>query len=104
MNQNYDWAGFFQDNPRQEGWDWAAEWEARLEVLEQLRVRFVRLQSLRRAANVALQAKIWDLADQLRRIAEDLEEDPVEAGWIWEGWGDWLTWDVAWAYSWQDLQ
>jgi hypothetical protein len=48
--------------------------------------------------------RIWDLADQLRRIAEDLEEDPVEAGWILEGWGDWLTWDVAWAYFWQDLQ
>ena len=77
----------------------AMQWREKLEILEQLRTRFVRLQSLRRRAGRRA-ANIWDLAEEIRRLAEDLED--ARAGWVWEGWTDWLDWDVVRAYEHRD--
>ena len=47
------------------------------------------------------------MAEQIRRLAEDLEEDAAVAcngeHWVWEGWADWLTWDVARVQRWGDF-
>jgi hypothetical protein len=70
----------------------AGRWGEQLEALEHLRARFVRLQSLMHRAGWRA-ARIWDLAEETRRIAEDLED--AGAGWVWEGWADWNTWIVV---------
>ena len=70
----------------------AGRWAEQLEVLEQLRAQFVRLQTLRHRAGWWA-ARIWDLAEETRRLAEELEE--ARAGWIWAGWADWATWIVV---------
>jgi hypothetical protein len=67
-------------------------WREQLLILEQFRAQFVRLQSLRHKAGWRA-ARIWDLAEVTRLIAEDLEED--RPGWIWAGWADWNTWIVV---------
>ena len=72
---------------RGEARDFVAAREARLEVVEQLRLQFVRLQNLRRVVGHRT-ARIWDLTKRITRLAEDLEEDAVELGrgyWIWGG-------------------
>ena len=55
-------------------WNLADAWVARLEVVEQLRIQFVRLQKLRRLVGRRA-TRIWDLAERIRRLAEKLEED-----------------------------
>ena len=69
----------------------AGRWAEQLEVLEQLRAQFVRLQTLRHRAGWRA-ARIWDLAEETRRLVEDLEE--ARAG-CWAGWADWATWIVV---------
>ena len=49
-------------------WNLADAWVARLEVVEQLRIQFVRLQKLRRLVGRRA-ARIWDLAERIRRLA-----------------------------------
>ena len=67
-------------------------WREQLLILEQFRAQFVRLQSLRHKAGWRA-ARIWDLAEVTRLLAEDLEED--RPGWIWAGWADWANWIVV---------
>ena len=100
------WRADWDEETRAAWEEFVAEWEARLDVVEQLRSLFVRLQTLRRTAGRRA-ARVWDLAEQIRRLAEDLEEDAAVAGngehWVWEGWADWLTRDVARAQRWGDF-
>ena len=100
------WRADWDEETRAAWEEFVAEWEARLDVAEQLRTLFVRLHTLRRFAG-RIAARVWNLAEQIRRLAEDLEEDAAAAGngehWVWEGWADWLTWDVARAQRWGDF-
>jgi hypothetical protein len=73
------WKAGWDEETRAAWEEFAAEWEARLEVVEQLRAMFVRLQTLRRILGRRA-ARVCDLAEQIRRLAEDLEEDAAAAG------------------------
>ena len=58
----------------------AGRWREQLEALEQLRAKFVRLQSLRHRVGWRA-ARIWDLAKATRRTAANLAfEEHVDGG------------------------
>ena len=69
-------------------------------ALEQLRVESIRRRTLRIAVGYRLH-QLWDIAVDIRRIAEFLEADTQQVGWNWV-WPRWEDWALVWREDWRD--